>query len=483
MKKIWKQIMILTFTLMIVCSVKISSSAATPMMTDIIWNTEGDTLPDINGNPVPYLYKYYTGGHYQYKYAENGESYAEWIKSHPMVNITYQVEYRYDMVEEMAALVNQERAKAGVAPLTLTDDMTEIAMQRAAETALYWYHTRPNGQRCSTLSCLIDGENIHAGSSNAKDANESFVDSPPHYEAMVNSDKKYAGYGCVTIYRTDGSILCTYWVQNFCTGRDNRYPDGSAYDYGSYTKKGKYKATITTPILAEYILKLVIVDDDMWIGESRKADTPYTYTFYGQVPALIPLSTDQYKFESLNDCLTVKNGVITAVKAGTGKLKYTLKADPSKYGIQEIRVKTSKTVSGSTYKVTSVKDKTAALTQGRKQASSIYDTLTITIPSTVKIGGQSYKVTAIAANAFKGNKNVAKVTIGANVKTIGKQAFYGCKKLKKITVKSAKIKSVGKNALKGIHKKAVVKVPKSKLSKYKRLFKNKGQKKTVKIKK
>ena len=50
----------------------------------------------------------------------------------------------------------------------------------------------------------------------------------------------------------------------------------------------------------------------------------------------------------------------------------------------------------------------------------------------------------------------------AGVTKIGKKAFYGCKKLKTITIKSKKLnsKSVGAQAFKGLYKKAVIKVPK-----------------------
>lgn len=75
----------------------------------------------------------------------------------------------------------------------------------------------------------------------------------------------------------------------------------------------------------------------------------------------------------------------------------------------------------------------------------------------------------------------ASVTIGSNVTEIGAKAFYNCKKLKKITIKTTKLKAVGKNALKNIHAKAVVKVPKRKLKAYKKLLKSKGLKRGAKI--
>ena len=107
---------------------------------------------------------------------------------------------------------------------------------------------------------------------------------------------------------------------------------------------------------------------------------------------------------------------------------------------------------------------------------------TATVPATVKYKGITYKVTSIANNAFKNNKKLKKVTIGANIKTIGKAAFAGDKNLKKIIVKSKVLKKVGKNALKGINKKAVIKVQKKFKKKYTKLFKKKGQAKTVKVK-
>lgn len=138
----------------------------------------------------------------------------------------------------------------------------------------------------------------------------------------------------------------------------------------------------------------------------------------------------------------------------------------------------TQTVSGVKYKVLS----TASATVSYKAPKNKKIT-SVTIPATVTISGKKYKVTAIEASAFAKCKKLKKVTIGTNVKTIGKKAFYQCSKLKSINVKSKKLTKVGSSAFKGIHKKAVIKVPKAKLSKYKKLMKKKGQAGTVKIKK
>lgn len=55
------------------------------------------------------------------------------------------------------------------------------------------------------------------------------------------------------------------------------------------------------------------------------------------------------------------------------------------------------------------------------------------------------------------------MTIGKNVESIGKNAFYGDKKLKKIVIKSKKLKKAYASGFKGIAEKAVIDVPNSKV--------------------
>ena len=108
----------------------------------------------------------------------------------------------------------------------------------------------------------------------------------------------------------------------------------------------------------------------------------------------------------------------------------------------------------------------------------------LTIPKTVSANGKIYKVTEIKASAFKGMKKLTAVTIGENVKTIGKSAFQNCTKLKTITIKTKKLtsSSVKSNAFKGIYKKATFKCPKGKAAAYKKILLKKGAPKTCKFK-
>ena len=103
----------------------------------------------------------------------------------------------------------------------------------------------------------------------------------------------------------------------------------------------------------------------------------------------------------------------------------------------------------------------------------------IIIPNTIEIKGKQYKVSSIKDKAFAGNKKIKSVVIGKNITVVGSKAFYKCKNLKKIVIKTVKLnnKTVGSKVFFGIHKKASVKVPKKKAKVYRTWLPKKGIKK------
>ena len=135
------------------------------------------------------------------------------------------------------------------------------------------------------------------------------------------------------------------------------------------------------------------------------------------------------------------------------------------------------TVSKCKYKITDEKKYTVSIMGTSKKGK-------LTIGATVKIGGKNYKITGIAAKAFKNNKNLTKVVIGKNISAIGKQAFYGCKNLKSIAIKTEKLtaKKVGSRAFEKISSEVEISVPKKKKAEYKKILKKKGLPKNTKIK-
>lgn len=109
----------------------------------------------------------------------------------------------------------------------------------------------------------------------------------------------------------------------------------------------------------------------------------------------------------------------------------------------------------------------------------------IVIPAKIEVDGMVFKVTSIAGKAFYKNKKLKQVVIGKNVQTIGNKAFYGCKNLVILTIKTQKlVKSrVGRDAFSKVNPKAVVKVPGRKLNSYTKLLIDRGLSKKTKIRK
>lgn len=127
---------------------------------------------------------------------------------------------------------------------------------------------------------------------------------------------------------------------------------------------------------------------------------------------------------------------------------------------------TKYTVAGCQYKVIKAGAE-VSLVGTNKNAKSV------TIPAVIKVKGVTYKVTSIGVKAFNGSKKLTKVTIGANIKKISNNAFYKCKNLKTVTIKSVLLtkKTANKKAFKGVNKKMVIKVPKKVKKAYVKMFK------------
>lgn len=127
---------------------------------------------------------------------------------------------------------------------------------------------------------------------------------------------------------------------------------------------------------------------------------------------------------------------------------------------------TKYTVAGCQYKVVKAGAE-VSLVGTNKNAKSV------AIPAVIKVKGVTYKVTSIGTKAFNGSKKLSKVTVGANIKVISNNAFYKCKSLKTVTIKSVLLtkKTANKKAFKGTNKKMVIKVPKKVKKAYVKIFK------------
>ena len=108
----------------------------------------------------------------------------------------------------------------------------------------------------------------------------------------------------------------------------------------------------------------------------------------------------------------------------------------------------------------------------------------VTIPTTVKLHNVVYKVTSVKSRAFKSNTNITKVVLSANIKSVGKEAFYGCSNLKTLNIKTKKLTNgtVGSKAFSKVKRSVKVSVPKSKKKSYTKILKKRGLPASAKIK-
>lgn len=129
------------------------------------------------------------------------------------INLIFSGTFDYDKAYQVLSIVNQERAKAGLSPLKMDKTLMDAAMQRAAETGIYFSHTRPNGESCfSILNNYYGalGENIAAGQTTASSVMTAWMNSSGHRGNILGSDYQSVGIGC--FYQPGGRI---FWVQMF----------------------------------------------------------------------------------------------------------------------------------------------------------------------------------------------------------------------------------------------------------------------------
>ncbi|MCL1890504.1 MAG: CAP domain-containing protein [Coriobacteriia bacterium] len=116
---------------------------------------------------------------------------------------------KYGYATEVVSSVNVARAANGKAALTVDKDLTAAAMQRVAEIAVFFNHTRPSGKSCFTVSDKVYGENIAAGYSTSANVMTGWMNSDGHRENILRNTFVSIGVGCFVHEGT------TYWVQLF----------------------------------------------------------------------------------------------------------------------------------------------------------------------------------------------------------------------------------------------------------------------------
>ncbi|MDA8235921.1 CAP domain-containing protein [Desulfotomaculum nigrificans] len=124
-----------------------------------------------------------------------------------------------EMQQQVVDLVNQERAKYGLKPLTAKQDLTSVAQLKAQDMYQnrYFDHTSPtygtpfDMMRKFGISYTAAGENIAMGQKTAAQVVQDWMNSPGHRANILNANYNEIGIGVYNSYTGYGYI----WVQMF----------------------------------------------------------------------------------------------------------------------------------------------------------------------------------------------------------------------------------------------------------------------------
>lgn len=397
----------------------------------------------------------------------------------------YQIPVTYGQTEarSMLDMINDFRAsdakcwdendKAEVAvgkqaALTYDYALEQAAMLRAAEIAVTFSHTRPNGSSCFTASSSLplraSGENIAAGQRTAEAAfiswredNEKYA-GQGHRRNMLRSSFASVGIGHVTLNGVH------FWVQNFGTSTSSTADVGAAdgartvavsIDDSIITDKSLSAASSSLTVAAGKSVTLpslnvsMAVQDNWPTGKLSLAATNPTWTSSNSAVAAISGNTVVGKRAGTATLTASANGAQTTVAVTvSASSASTTNPKPSKPSTSTpsstASATTAKTVKPAATKLTSVKGAKKSLKiKWKKQTKNVTGyqvqcstSKKFTKKTTVKKTIKKAKTTTLTVKKLKAKKTYyVKVRTYYKDKATGKTTYS-----KWSTVKKAKTK-------------------------------------------
>ena len=283
-------------------------------------------------------------------------------------------------------------------------ELERVAMQRAAEIALSYDHTRPNGKECFTAypsGYMRRGENIAAGYGSAaevfdgwKEENEPYA-GQGHRRNMLSAKFKAVGIGHV-VYQG-----CHYWVQEF----GDRVKNGAASGANDDTQ------IVDVDVASSYItaVKTNLDDVSLKVGEkATAADFSLALNVvnqWGYQKDCVIENECSAKIEDETIASLSDDAVITGLKSGTTKIWIS-----NPFG------------------------------------SDFYRTITVTKGTEDK---GKISVEAIADQTYTGSALTPKVVVKEGSKVLTKNVDYTVSYSNNIKVGTASVKITGKGSYKG----------------------------------
>ena len=283
-------------------------------------------------------------------------------------------------------------------------ELERVAMQRAAEIALSYDHTRPNGKACFTAypsGYRGMGENIAAGYASAaevfdgwKEENESYA-GQGHRRNMLSAKFKAVGIGHV-VYQG-----CHYWVQEF----------GDSVKNGAASGANDDTQIVDVDVALSYItaVKTNLDDVSLKVGEkATAADFSLALNVvnqWGYQKDCVIENACSAKIEDETIASLSDDAVITGLKSGTTKIWIS-----NPFG------------------------------------SDFYRTITVTKGTEDK---GEISVEAIADQTYTGSALMPKVVVKAGSKVLTQNVDYTVLYSNNVNVGTASVKITGKGSYKG----------------------------------
>lgn len=219
--------------------------------------------------------------------------------------------------EKFLELVNAERAKKGVEPMKLDNEMMRCAIDRAAQASIVYNHILPNDKQARSKYPNIMTENISLKTKySAETFFNSWMNSPAHKDALLTGNQDLLGFA---VFKPEGS--------NWYGGAATFFYSNKTYSYTPFTGSySDYSKDFEMEIANRYL--------------DFKTDSPLSCEV-GSFNTLIPklknyvycppydigtynISSRDGIWESSNPSVASvdSNGNVTALKAGTASLKF-----------------------------------------------------------------------------------------------------------------------------------------------------------------
>lgn len=235
--------------------------------------------------------------------------------------------------EKFLELVNAERAKKGVEPMKLDNEMMRCAIDRAAQASIVYNHILPNDKQVRSKYPNIMTENISLKTKySAETFFNSWMNSSAHKDALLTGNQDLLGFA---VFKPEGS--------NWYGGAATFFYSNKTYSYTPFTGSySDYSKDFEMEIANRYL--------------DFKTDSPLSCEV-GSFNTLIPklknyvycppydigtfnISSSDGVWESSDPSVATvdSNGNVKALKPGTASLKFYVNGNRDEYYEKTVKV-------------------------------------------------------------------------------------------------------------------------------------------------